>query len=165
MTRGLIFCPEMVLALLAGRKTQTRRLWRAGGPTHQPGELRLVREPLKRAGPDQGALEALTLYAADCAPVVCGGGPAAWAWQRDRLPAMFMPNWAARLGLLVRAVRTGNLHTLSEDDARAEGVQPHPGESHLAAYRRLWDRLHPDAAWASNPAVRVITFEIGASRA
>lgn len=42
---------------------------------------------------------------------------------------MHMPRWASRLTLTVIDVRVQRLQEISEDDARAEGVEPYVGSS------------------------------------
>jgi hypothetical protein len=143
--RPILFSGSMVRALLAGSKTQTRRIlkpqpyeydgrwwivdrysgdcrlddWlndRCGaGPSVQPGDRLWCRETLKRA-------PHIWTYAADGAEV---GWPARGdlaGKMRDTIVSIHMPRVVSRLTLTVTDVRVERLQDISEEDARAEGV-------------------------------------------
>lgn len=97
-------------------------------------------------------------------------GPSGLLWR----PSIFMPRWASRILLeAVEDARNEHLQDLSEMDAVAEGIEP-PGDedyrgvaSYLVKgsiavdrYARLWDSLHADRPWASNPELAVLTFKV-----
>ena len=83
-------------------------------------------------------------------------------------PAIHMPRWASRITLNVAGIRVERLQDISEEDARAEGVEATRGHGHPAGddslsacevFRDLWDRINGErAAWASNPWVWVVEF-------
>lgn len=82
-------------------------------------------------------------------------------------PSIHMPRWASRLTPSVASVRVERLQEISEEDARAEGVevldddggQPWKDDARTA-FRLLWDGLNGKRApWASNPWVWAVTFE------
>lgn len=126
--RPIIFSAPMVRALLAGRKTQTRRL--AISPLRRVvvGDRLWVRESF-RVG-----------YGADWyredfgrAPKPKEMDPATTAveylcdGERElsgkSYPSIHMPRWASRLTLIVEDVRIERLRAISEGDATAEGVE------------------------------------------
>lgn len=137
--RPIIFSPAMVRALLAGSKTQTRRL-----PT----------SPLRRreVGDRLWVREAWTGLFWDIADI---DGPARELWETPKgertkefsagvfykieedakrgderfypevqwTPSIHMPRWASRLTLIVEGVRIEPLQAISEADAQAEGIE------------------------------------------
>ena len=173
----------MVVALLAGRKTQTRRL--ATSPLRRcaPGDRLYVREAWRTG-----------LAYEDLAPSAMGGEEpvlfesdgttkrwSAGSSEPGRLrPSMHMPRWASRLTLIVEEVRVEPLKAISREDAIAEGMIHKPGviepdwwmlpEPHhqgsflspVAAYRWLWNDLHTKLGerWEDNPAVVALTFRV-----
>lgn len=147
----IIFSPPMVLALLAGRKTQTRRL--ASSPLRRvrvgdrlwvkeswfiatrysygstPGGMDLPPPPLAQRKGDP------VHYAADGSPPNCAnrhygpdglrGGlfaaPDPYAVWHRR-PSIHRTRWASRLTLVVTGSRCEPLQEILEGDAIAEGV-------------------------------------------
>lgn len=121
--RPILFSGPMVRAILAGTKTQTRRVVLQAQPpdTFQasavlgmfrcpygaPGDRLWVREAFR-----QGYGNADAHYRAD--EDECAGGP----WR----PSIHMPRYLSRLTLEVTEVRVQRLHEISEEDVRAEGV-------------------------------------------
>jgi hypothetical protein len=138
-----------------------------------PGDRLWVRESWQRACEldcnDQPAGELQTFYMADGEPFVRYLDPDTDQW-RDGLkwrPSIHMPRWASRLTLIVEAVKVERLQDISEADAQAEGVEPimeAPGvprdDKHIIAFMQLWERLHGDGAWRSNPWVVAVTFRV-----
>lgn len=147
--RPIIFSAPMVQALLAGTKTQTRRIikprgdrpslfygewddsyvldagnadWRAQDVRFAACDRMYVREAHAFVGGnDPGILITRADYPA-CVPTDCEGVPPA-AEIRWR-PSIHMPRSASRLTLLVTDVRCQRLQDISEEDAAAEGVEP-----------------------------------------
>ena len=151
--KPIIFSAPMVRALLAGRKTQTRRLlrpqpepfdalfseagrWWTGdaetGDVHQsgripyaPGDRLYVREAFQ----GHKAYEAHGYPPRDWGnkPIwYCADGdapPAHNASNRKR-PSIHMPRWASRITLTATEVRVQRLQDISEADAWAEGCKP-----------------------------------------
>lgn len=139
--RPIIFSAPMVRALLAGTKTQTRRLaWResvakmrdggdmvcrAPSPWQdaKPGDRLWVRENFIGATGYDELLPSKfgnkpIWYAADGEP-----DRAKWWHLSDRTrPSIHMPRWASRLTLTVTEVRVQRLQEISEADSATEGL-------------------------------------------
>lgn len=68
-------------------------------------------------------------------------------------PSLFMPRWACKLLLRVEEIRAERLHDITEEGARAEGMDS------VESYMKLWDKINLKRAPAkSNPWVWVIKF-------
>lgn len=92
-------------------------------------------------------------------------------------PSIHMPRWAARLFLDVLAVRIERLQDISEEDARAEGVEQCGGfmttwgcwmnygksgpscKTARESFQTLWISVYGAESWAANPWVWVIEFK------
>lgn len=137
--RPILFSGPMVRAILAGTKTQTRRVVKerhidAAPPVHffqylrencpygQPGDRLWVREAwhFQQGGP---------IY--DAAGCVEDSMDDELSFRADRpndrltkwRPSIHMPRWASRILLEITAVRVERLHDITEADAQAEGVE------------------------------------------
>lgn len=140
--RPIIFSPPMILALLAGRKTMTRRLaWHLTADS-----------PVKEADGSMTFPQSLkpTIW-----QKVCTG---------DRLwvkTGRFGRRDESTITLIVTATRIERLQDISDEDARAEGVTVVEGGLRPSeAFIQLWCHLHGDDAWQSNPEVVAITFRV-----
>jgi hypothetical protein len=150
--RPIIMTAESVRAILAGTKTQTRRVAKpeefgASEWKDLPTELadswnRFARPRHPRFG-DVG--DRLWVKEAWQAWRQTNVEHDEWEIERDsdRMPGskieyratsqsmgpwrppLFMPRWASRMTLEVTQVRVQQLHEISDDDARAEGVEPY----------------------------------------
>ncbi|HIB9011799.1 TPA: hypothetical protein ACWYG6_004555 [Citrobacter braakii] len=75
-------------------------------------------------------------------------------------PSLHMPRWASRILLEITGVRVERLRSMSQDDARAEGVIAAPGPMEAGlAFRELWDSIYDEESWKANPWVWVIEFK------
>ncbi|MDS7875041.1 morphogenetic protein [Klebsiella pasteurii] len=188
--RGMIFNGEMVRAILDGRKTQTRRPVKfpvhdknfgcelsgnelagelsAGNYQNsafgKPGDRIWVRETFCPVDDTQYGGEKWVDYRAtpkfeashpagwDCAP----NDAEALKWH----PSIHMPRWASRILLEITDVRVERLRSMSQDDARAEGVIAASGPMEAGlAFRELWDSIYGEESWKANPWVWVIEFK------
>lgn len=147
MIKGMLFNTEMVKAILAGRKTQTRRLVKErhlrvlDSPYHkehsevpdkvlleklcelpyQSGDVLYVRETwCENGGYELYPFETEKFwYKADEPDKV----PPTPVWFRGWHPSIHMPKEAARIFLRVTGVRVERLQDVTLDDAIAEGCQ------------------------------------------
>lgn len=176
--RPILFSAQMVRAILAGAKTQTRRVvkdrhidaappacffqWlRERCPYGQPGDRLWVREAYMHEPADYcweasvsiPCRPAFTVYRADYPESRPGEG-----WK----PSIHMPRALSRITLEVTAVRVERLHDISDEDALAEGVYPtrtglYPGAPR-AEFRALWESINGLESWDANPWVWVVEF-------
>ena len=138
----IIFSASMVQALLAGRKTMTRRLrWigKKAADGHgfrespfariKPGARLWVREGLALGATSQAwkyraddTLISMTWPDHRVAQMV------AWAHHQEResVPSIHMPRWASRLTLVVTETKIERLQAISDQDAMAEGAKYFP---------------------------------------
>ena len=199
----ILFSAEMVKAILEGRKTQTRRIikpqpelktyphldnvyseeeqkfitrpnvnlfWK-GTQTHidefnqrcpygKVGDQLWVRETF---GKD---FFGTVFYKADdlFVPV---GAKAKWR------PSIFMPRKASRIQLEIVNIRVERLDNISEEDAKAEGIEEDNGKyldysnvkskhyclSAFSSYEELWIKINGKESWEKNPWVWIIEFK------
>ncbi|EMN8508569.1 TPA: morphogenetic protein [Klebsiella pneumoniae] len=137
--RGIIFNAEMVLAILDGRKTQTRRPVKfpildrnigcelagnelagelsAGNYLNsafgKPGDRIWVRETWARYNIDQNSHD--IAYRATT--------PEDWPEEGCWRPSIHMPRWASRILLEITNVRVERLNAISPEDAESEGLE------------------------------------------
>jgi hypothetical protein len=161
---GIMMAGPSVRAILAGTKTQTRRL-----RTHAVGDRPWVKEAI------------VALDGDPTTAIYCADGSAArverWPWKRTSINPMFMPRSLSRITLEITEVRQQRLHDITETDADAEGVVSWDGlldnaeicraaklagccaEDSRAWFAALWERVNGNQApWSSNPTVCALTF-------
>lgn len=170
--RPIIFSGAMVRALLAGRKTQTRRLATSPLRNCTIGDRLYVRESYSVRGVYSDVVEvgyqaherASHTEFVEQIPVALTSD-AVPTWPKYR-PSIHMPRWASRATLIVEGVKVEPLQALEgqhplESDAIAEGVRRiHHGDGDYYysafndeaepsnwcdpadAFRELWDGLH-----------------------
>lgn len=146
----MLFSGPMVVALLQGRKVQTRRVVRPQPDPHMVEHGNAFRHP-RRLGRTIGDLERVPCpygkkgdrlwvretwgyalpdsirYKADAAERVVRP-PQKQVIPNHKLngwkPSIHMPRWASRLTLELEEVRVERLQEISEEDAKAEGIEP-----------------------------------------
>jgi hypothetical protein len=190
MTRRVIKVQPPVEATSAGNYSSSREgvtnrwTWMSGNPKdcdtweplddfrlpYAPGDLLWVRETWAEAceldEDDKPATDMRTYYRADGEPFSRYLDPDTDTW-RDGLkwkPSILMPRWASRITLRVTAVKVERLQDISEEDAKAEGVEtpilPHwPSAPFKSAFRGIWLDLHGPGSWEANPWVMAVSFE------
>ncbi len=192
MDRPIIFNSEMVRAILDGRKTQTRRVIkpqpnyqkRFGQPESEVnadiakrkcpygkvGDRLWVQETLYRVVPAW-----IGKYKAD-GKTVGGDLPLVYPWKCKVLSGRFMPKSCARIWLEITKIRVERVQDISEEDAKAEGVEPQeikhlreiaetiPDSSycpHKLTFSELWDSINEKRGygWDVNPWCWCISFK------
>lgn len=188
--RPIIFSGPMVRALLAGRKTMTRRLASSPLRKAQPGDRLWVRESLKHVASDPVTAEPCSLhcYMANIPAGMDSANPYEdnylFAEEGDvalkprSIPSIHMPRWASRLTLAVTGVKVERVQDISDEDAKAEGIawcdafewwhcdpnRDGAGPGHCSspanAFLGLWLTLHGEESLAENPEVVAISFRV-----
>lgn len=186
----ILFSTEMVQAILAGRKTQTRRVskhqyWshseiidvnrngifqkvdrNVSCPYGKPGDLLWVRESFVKF---ETFNETLFSYKASPKTNLDVN------WR----PSIHMPKDAARIWLRITNIRVERLKNITEEDAIAEGVEniteskygflckwndSKTGDTILGtaqtAFSYLWKSINGEQSWKENPFVWVVEFEV-----
>ena len=173
--RPILFSAPMVRALLAGTKTQTRRVikprhlaffnqdaaamlndWNERPlPYGQPGDRLWVRETFGFSG--SGYIPDIHFRATNPEAPILG------RWH----PSIHMRRIDSRITLEITSVRVERLQEISADDARAEGCpdKPVPGAEQASVdllaklwYHDLWEQINGPASWDANPWVWAIEF-------
>ena len=181
--RPILFSAPMVRALLAGTKTQTRRIVKVpkrfegfsspahagvdfGCPYGAVGDRLWVRETWGLGFEDgEGGYSAIPWTGADPQK----DGKAFYradfndppdAPRRPWRPSIHMPRWASRITLEITGVRVERLRDISQSDAMDEGVSvgsPATFQA-VAAFRDLWESINGEGSWNENPFVWVVCF-------
>ncbi len=182
----VIFSTPMILAILDGRKTQTRRIVKGFArtlcapdmftqkyvampengfcPYGYAGDTLWVRETFCQDTSD--GKSHFWVYKADCPDYPMGSS----TWK----PSIHMPRAAARIFLEITALRIEPLQDISREDAIAEGVfdsdafegycTDNDGRNFHASdprisFCKLWCIIHSPESWDENPFVWVIDFK------
>ena len=170
--RPIIFSGPMVRAILDGRKTQTRRVFKFREtnqppscpdrfdpkavtqpcPYGAPGDRLWVRESHHISTPrhdgDTGSVE----YRADYCDELARG----IHWRSP----VCMPRWASRIDLEIVSRRVERLDEITPDDCRAES-QP-AGNNDIGVrygFGQQWEADNGPGSWAENPWVWVVEFK------
>ena len=182
MERPILFSTPMVQAILAGRKTQTRRIfkgttehkeaynpaylekykdsdgWKKICPFGQIGDKLWVRETWRPYSESRVQIE----YKADGKIIDYPDRPSFefYGCGQNWRPSIFMPRWASRITLVITDVRVERLQDISEEDAKAEGCDYNPNFSPCQFYKKVWNSINGKTyPWESNPWVWVISFK------
>lgn len=174
----VLFGADMVLAVRANRKTQTRRRGPRWLNAH-PGDLMWTRESwsvdraLDLVPPHMLSRDVEVEYLCDGAR---RNNRDSFVLGRER-SGIYLPRWASRDLLVIREVRRQRVQDITDEDADAEGICALEGQVRdevlcakanvmgaMATDSRvwfavLWDRIHGAGAWDVNAQVTAITFE------
>ena len=176
-TKPIIFKAEMVTAILAGKKTQTRRIIKPQPENNvnfgysnnmaywQP---RNIKCPYGKIGDKLWVRENFYVL------------PHIWAQHHNeqpvhysadvvnkqhiedyvQKPSIHMPRWASRITLEITNIRVERIQDISEDDAKAEGIR-YDVNGFRYEFKHLWDSINKKRGfgWNKNPWVWVIEFK------
>lgn len=133
-----------------------------------PGDRLWVRETLRQKANGHfsnspHAAKTDWVYSADDTPI----SPkyhlmVGWAAHRSK-PSIHMPRWASRITLEITGVRVERLNEISEEDAKAEGIETSSNGRHFKNYRNntlsvclpvfsfmtLWESINGPDSWGS----------------
>jgi hypothetical protein len=177
----------MVQAILAGRKTMTRRVVKP-----QPFEVKRYGTRLGRVTVSRRSVPAVKLKNGERASpgspdhiAECPYGPIGdrlwvretWCRGKDKgllfradmnfdwghtwKPSIFMPRTASRITLEITGIRVERLNEISEEDAIAEGCNHNPylNVHSRIEFMHLWNKINGIGYWEKNPLVWVIEFK------
>lgn len=182
----ILFSTPMVQAILAGRKTQTRRQIKPRSyitdivdgipyemteddsqpikcPYGEVGDVLWVRETFKKG-------DSLLLDDKDVRFYIFRDGSqlftsGEYVQQNESLqekgwkPSIHMPKEAARIWLRITNIRVERLHDISNDDIQREGAADFGCTTHFLNWQTLWQSINGEQSWDNNPWVWVVEFE------
>lgn len=186
--RPILFSAPMVRALLAGTKTQTRRVLKPQpGPSGVYSDIRSAKRALRIVKGDRLWVRETwavgSIYDGIPPRDINPGGKPGWCGIRyaatderfgikDRV-SIHMPRWASRLTLTVTDVLVQRLQDIKGRDIIAEGVRCEgcfdTGKSacqdggcfgQRIEWQSLWDSINGAGAWAANPWVVAYSFTV-----
>lgn len=200
----ILFSTPMIVAILEGRKTQTRRIiklpagfqecnedndWEFEGSPQWPHAIYKKTGCLAALPAPCNLVDRLWVRETFCLQTNIFGQffddrtpfykaddiklPVGHKWK----PSIFMPRWASRITLSITDIRAEFLQDISEEDAKAEGIDTlHKGydfpwkdyqlktlngcQTARDSYRSLWNSLNEKRGygWDKNPGVWVYEF-------
>jgi hypothetical protein len=152
----MLFKPEMIDAILAGRKTMTRRVVKDGDVqfgylldgkevatcvmTNGRFKWHVGRSYAIQPGRGKGGIFARLTFSGQ------------YEWQTTQPGGNGGAQWKP-MRIRVTAIRCEPLHAITESDAQAEGVES------VAAYQALWENINGVGSWGVGD-VWVIEFEL-----
>jgi len=178
-SHGLIFSAPMVRAMLAGTKTETRRL----KPRKiEVGDELWVRETWAQCPNDllaPGDAYSPCPWNSTHSIVYRANSSETHALRPELGKSVWkspihLRREASRIHRVVTGVRVERLHDITEAGAIAEGIESYVDDGvtyygpygkgtacPIVAYRRLWESLHGPGSWDANPEVQVISWAEG----
>lgn len=155
--RGMVFDADSVAAIIAGRKTQTRRV--------VAFDLTTAQAKVKHAGyyPQAGEVVYIKERYYTKHGMVSYDPPQGDSWVAKN--PRYMPQTLARFFVQVTATKLEHIQNISDDDIAAEGVLIKKGSTMYEGKLKLifakrWDALNAERGygWDKNPVVRVYKF-------
>lgn len=171
---------EGVAGVFIGDRLWVRETWRYAREPHCRCPQASMADPCDRwkAGEGCESVKGKVLYRAD-------GEIATGRWR----PSIHMPRWASRITLEVTSVNVERLQSISEADAREEGLRGITKDGQLIkygvpdrdglpgnddcgwpwcewrtdpreAFQKLWNTINGPGAWDQNPWVAAYTFKV-----
>lgn len=126
-------------------------------PYGQVGDILWVRETWKYL--DLGPEDSGFVYKASENGKAWQANDESWTWKSS----IHMPKEACRIRLEITNVRVERLKDISEEDAKAEGVQFNPQApasiTNKGSFAKLWQSINGQESWDMNPWVWVIEFK------
>lgn len=135
MDRPILFSSPMVRAILDGRKTMTRRVYKLRFDKWKVGDRLWVRETYTRI---HGKVD----YAATC-DIEC------YRWR----PSIFMPRKLSRILLEITELKRELLRDISEADAKREGF------NNRQDFLDYFEKINPKMK-GQNPEIIAIGFKV-----
>lgn len=182
--RPILFNSATVIAILEGRKTQTRRMinpqpeltsrsgfsWKGesfGQNSDFEGTCRNFSKGACKFGKPGDRLWVRETFLQDSNGYIYradgdfeGNAKILGGWR----PSLFMPRSASRILLEITNVRVERLQDISEEDAKSEGADPviefGYSRCYSIGFNRLWESINGQGSWALNPWVWVIEFKV-----
>ncbi len=175
--RPILFSAPMVRAILEGRKTQTRRVLKQKAIDWLPTLSHTFVASKESTGLCPYGYQGDRLWVRETfcwpedysIPIYRTDGeepPSMECWK----PSIFMPRAASRILLEITDVRVERLQDISEEDAKAEGVESWAESDKILErllarsqpsqiFKALWQSISGPESWNENPFVWVITFK------
>jgi hypothetical protein len=179
-TYPIIFSPPMVRSLIAGQKTQTRRL-----PTSVWANLKMHHEMGTPCALWMRETWAMASRAVDLSKIYYKSHERAShsefhefvptplvgihqpTWPRFK-PSIHMPRWASRLTLEVNQVRLVRLQDITEEDAIAEGATARPSchgfGNQYPGWSMDWSNVGQKSRWADGGVLTERDVCLGSAR-
>lgn len=137
-------------------------------PYGKPGDIRGMREPLKKSILRNIQYADDETYIREV-PTNNARHGVQWRWKRDTLSSLFMPTKYGRTLCEIIDTRAERLQDISEEDCIEEGSQTPCAQlpkscqqgcmTERTQFSRIWDSINAKRAWESNPWIWKISFK------